>query len=529
MAPVVLGMCERRGTGHGQLPHVGGYARPDHSWGGCIRLGVDAGLRLGMVARAQNRAGAVRRDLGGDLRVATALRARAECGRGGGTIDLFGGALNMVVKVNMEAEQLIEHLLMPMSESYQDSELPAPWLPARRAELAAALGGIFKKIEPQAKAGDEPSRILPELLIATRQKKKALEAARATGGEFMNAVFSDAVGTKSLQALLSRNPTTAISALRRTPHAIGPMCGLSAPQWFFDWVWPCKFGRGAAYRSIDGLVEAIEDVSAAQAAYAAAKQKETDYRNCHQQNINVFYLLEEWQSRLSSLSLSGQNPNSLMLYFHARELILSTVTADGLHHCTDPAFRARIGEQLALRAQIDDLMAARPEDGVWGRKALVHFRKAAKMWKENGQAYDARFRESKRDPEMEIFADLAMVRAHAAMEDMIATADVILPDEDMRHLAMQDMDGTKSLLAEIDAFWDAWMKKHRRGGGDGDGAEVVKAWSVKAARDAGDTRGVWDNSYSGYTMEKTNHRPLFDAPQGFKQRADGEGLRPSPS
>lgn len=487
MAPVALGMCERRGAGHGQLPHVGGYARLDHSWGGCIRLGVDAGLRLGMVARAQNRAGAVRRDLGGDLRVANALRARAGCGRGGGTIDLFGGALNMVVKVDMSAEAIINDLLAPQPD-------------ARRAELAAALGNIFLGIEDSARRGAGPSKTLPQLWATAQQCNEAAKQERANVNDLAKSTFATKEGVSALRDLVRADFDGALSILADTPHAIGSLRGLQAPQWVFDWVLPWRFVRASAYRCRDQLTAALCTSLKAANADTTATNKASAYEQEHAETIDKFHTYEIWRSALSPLA---EGVTSEMLFSHAHEMALRIAGVD-LHHCKDPAFQLLMGEQLGRKARMEALDAARPQDGIWGKQALLHFTQASQCFEENKAAYEHKFAESNTDPEVLPFADQGMEWARGAMADMIATAEIIRADDDMRHEAQQDTKDSGTLLSQVNAFWIEHVEAHKRrgGGGDGGAEAAINAWSRKTAEKAGDTRSCWGRS-SGYVMEES--------------------------
>lgn len=387
----------------------------------------------------------------------------------------------MVVKVDMSADGIIDEMLKP-----QES--------ARLAELAAALGNIFKGLEPSARRGAEPSKILPQLRIEADARKTAARQARAVVRKHAAGTFADEGGVATLRDLLRDDIESTLSILQRAPHAIGPLRGFQAPQWVFDWLLPWRFVRETAYRRRDALVPAIRASVEAGQASSKAEKTASEYDRTHSDNIGSFYILEIWRTRLSPLA---KGITSDMLFCHAHDLALQIPGAE-LRHCKDPAFHLLMVEQLGRKARFDALVAARPSGGIWGKAALLHFSQAAACWNENREAYENKFAESDTDPEVLPFADQGMTWARIAMADMIATAAVIRADDAMRHEAQQDTSGSGSLLAQVNAFWKDHVEAHKRHGGDGGaGAEAaITTWSSKTADKVGDARGVW-GGYSG--------------------------------
>lgn len=390
----------------------------------------------------------------------------------------------MVVKVEMSADGIIAEMLA------------APET-ARLAELSAALGSIFKGLEPDAQRGAGPSKTLPTLLAEADAAEERAEVARADVRKYATGLFATKSGVSTLGAVLKKDIKGAISILQSAPHAIAPLSGIRAPQWVFDWLLPWRFVRKTAYRYRDALVPAIRASAEAATESTAARDKAQDFEDQHGGNIATFRTLEGLQSRLSHMATGAVTSKFLFTYAHGLTL---EIPGEDLHHCQDPAFHLLMVEQLGRKARVDDLVAARPSDG-WGKPALLHFSQAAACWDENHKAYENRFAESSTDPEVLPFADQSMVWARTAMADMIETAAVIRADTAMRHEAQQDTSGSGSLLAQVNAFWNEHVEGHKRhggGGGDGGAEAAINAWSSKTADKVGDIRGVWNVYSAGY-------------------------------
>lgn len=393
----------------------------------------------------------------------------------------------MVVKVDMSADDIIAEMLA------------APEI-ARLAELSAALGNIFKDLEPDAQRGAGPSKTLPTLLAEADAAAELLKKAKTTVNTLAKGLFATEDGVSTLQAVLKENVESTISILQSVPHAIAPLAGIHARQWVFDWILPWRFVRETAFRYRDALVPAIRASAKADTESTVARDKAQAFKHLHEGNIETFHRLEGLQSRLSHMAKGAVTSKFLFEYAHGLTL---EIPGEDLHHCQDPAFHLLMVEQLGRKARVDDLVVARPSDGAWGKAALLHFSQAATCWDENTKAYENRFAESSTDPEVLPFADQGMIWARTAMADMIETAAVIRADTAMRHEAQQDTSGSGSLLAQVNAFWNEHVEGHKRhggGGGDGGAEAAINAWSSKTADTIGDTRGVWNGYSAGFVL-----------------------------